>query len=340
MRMNSGTSFLSEKPVLVAGASGFVGSHIVRLLVSHGRKVRILVRKSSKLDALRNMPVEIHYGDVLDSVSLRKAMEGCGTVFYCVVAPRFWVTDVAAIYRNNVEGLLRAMEVALECRTERFIFTSTMGTLGLNPNGPVTEDIEFNWYDRAPAYIRARLAAEKMFLIYCREQHLPGIALCVANAYGPDDYQPTPQNEMLWKVANGEIRFVLDASSPTVDIRDVADAALLAEKYGAVGERYIIANEFISNKEFYAMATSQRGKKAPRLISRRLAYSLAWTVERIFRIIGKKDSIFSTDAVYLSNVFREMDNSKARQELLWSPRPLAETIKDATAWFAGRDNCH
>ncbi|MCK9563921.1 MAG: NAD-dependent epimerase/dehydratase family protein [Bacteroidales bacterium] len=325
------------KPVLVAGASGFMGSHITRLLVEQGRKVRVLLRKTSNRAALEGLPVEVHYGDVLDPASLRAAMDGCGSVFYSVVDPRFWLTDPTPIYRNNVEGLVNAMEAALACGIERFIFTSSMGTLGFNPNGPVTEDIPFNWRDQASPYILARLEAEERLLDYCRSRGLPGVALCVANTYGPQDYQPTPHNGMLWEIASGRAKATLDASAPCVDIRDAAGAALLAETRGRLGERYIIANEYISNRDFFTLAAAQCGNKPPRVIPLGLARCIAWIAERVLTLLGKKDFLLRTDAVFLSNAFKELDNSKARRELGWNPRPVAETIRDAVTWFAARE---
>jgi len=327
----------AERTVLVAGASGFVGSHITRLLVQSGRKVRVMLRPSSKVAALAGLDIEVVHGDVLDPASLRAAMQGCSTLFYSVVDPRFWLTDQTPIYRNNVEGLENAINAALETGIERFVFTSSIGTLGINPAGPVTEDIPFNWLDRAPPYIRARLEAENRFVAACRDRGLPGVALCVANTYGPDDYQPTPHNGMLWQTAKGTAKISVDVSQPTVDIRDVAQAALLAESRGRVGERYIIANEFVRNRDFLAMAAKHNGQNKPRFMPYSIAYAIAWIAERAARLTSRKDGLLTTDAIMLSNVFREMDSSKARCELGWTPRPLADTVRDAIDWFSAQE---
>ncbi|HEX6242937.1 MAG TPA: NAD-dependent epimerase/dehydratase family protein [Polyangiales bacterium] len=250
------------------------------------------------------------------------------------------MTDPTPIYRNNVEGLVNAMDMALACGIERFIFTSSMGTLGMNASGPVTEDIAFNWRDKASPYILARLEAETRFLAYCRDKGLPGVALCVANTYGPEDYQPTPHGKNLWQVASGKMKVALDAGAPTVDIRDVAQAALLAEQHGRTGERYIIANEFISNRDFFAIATAHLGNEPPRLVSLATAHRLAWVLERLLKLLRRKDFMLTTDAVYLSNAFQRMDNGKARRDLGWRPRPITETIRDALDWYALRERQH
>lgn len=336
MTSESQESERSAGRALVTGASGFVGSHTTRLLVEEGRSVRVLLRRTSQREALRGLPVETVIGDALDPASLRRAMEGCRTVFHCVVDPRFYLTDAAPLFRNNVDGLINSMDAALACGVERFVFCSTMGTLGRNPHGPVTEELPFNWHDKAPPYIRARRAAEDQFNVYCREKGLPGVALCIANTYGPEDYQPTPQGKMLWDVASGAMRFMWNAAQPTVDIRDAARAMLLAEQRGRVGERYIIANEYLSYAQLFGLVAREGGQPLPIVLPLALAYASAGLGERVLRLLGRKDYLVRADAVFLSIAFGELDSSKARRELGWQPRPMVETVRDAITWFRAR----
>lgn len=335
--MTIGKSDDLDRPVLVTGASGFLGSHVTRMLVQQGRKVRVLLRKTSSTEALKGLPVEIVHGDALDPESMRAAMQGCATVFYCVVDPRYYLTDPGPLFRNNVEGLVNGMDAALANGVDRFIFTSTMGTLGQNPDGPVTEEIAFNWLDKAPPYIRSRRQAEDRFNQYCREKGLPGVALCISTTYGPQDYQPTPQGQMLWDTSQGRTKVVWEAAQPIVDIRDAAEALLLAEKHGRVGERYIISNDYVSYRNFFALIAAQKGHAPPMVLPLSVAYAAAWLGEGLLKLLRRKDYFVSTDAVFLSIAFREMDSSKARRELQWSPRPTIETIRDSIAWFSERN---
>lgn len=318
---------------LVVGGSGFLGSHVARALAGQGRSVRVLVRHSSRLDALAELPVEVYYGDVLEPATLAAAMQGCETVFHCVVDTRAWLTDPAPLYRCNVEGLVNSMEAALKCGARRFVFTSSIATIGLNPDRPARESDAFNWADRAPAYVLSRVAAEEKLFGYCRDRGLPGVALCVANTYGPGDVQPTPHGRLLWQAASGKMPVALDCGSPCVDVRDAAQALLLAEEKGRVGERYIIAGSYLEQVELYGMAARQAGHRPPRRLPLGAAYAAAWCYQKAAGLLGRRDQQLCTDSVLLSHVFKEMDTRKAQAELGWRARPMAEAVADAVSWY-------
>lgn len=322
-----------EKPVLVVGANGFVGSHVTRQLVAAQRKVRVLVRKTSNTTAIDDLNVERHYGDVMDTESLKAAMQDCGSLFYCVVDTRAWLTDPAPLIRCNVDGLINAMDAALAQSIGRFVFTSTMGTIGIDKQNPVSEKDAFNWWDKAPPYIRSRVLAENKLLEYCYDKCLPAVAMCVANTYGPMDTQPTPHGGSLWHAATGKQGIALDCAAPTVDIRDAAQALLLAEQYGRAGERYIIANEFVSQADMYTLGANALGRKPPKTLNMSVARGIAAVSEVVNTLMRRKDYKLCRASVLLSEVFGPMDNTKAQQELGWQPRPFAETVTDAIDWF-------
>lgn len=328
------------KPVLVIGASGFMGSHIAHQLVAAGRSVRLMLRESSDQRPIQDLSADIVYGNVGDLDSLRTAMRGCASVFYNVVDTRAWLSDPAPLYRCNVDGLVNAMEAALDNGIERFLFTSSIATIGLNPNRPVAETDAFNWHDRAPHYILSRVGAEERFMQYCRDRGLPGITLCVANTYGPGDYQPTPHGKLLWEAANGKVPIALDCGAPTVDIRDAAQAVLLAEQHGQVGERYIIANTYMNQIDLFGMAAAEYGGKPPKRLPLWLAYTMAWLNELRAHITGERDFRLKRDTVLLSEVFKAMNNTKAITTLGWQPRPIEETVRDAVAWYAQQARRH
>lgn len=323
---------------LVIGASGFLGSHVVKALCTSQRSVRAMVRRNSNVSALEGLDCEICYGDVLDPESLLQAMKNCTTVFYCVVDTRAWLDDPAPLFRCNVDGLRNTMEAALANPIQKFIFTSSIATIGLHKNRKPNEQDAFNWHNSAPDYILSRVQAEDLLFDYCRTRQLPGIALCVANTYGPGDVQPTPHGKLLWAAARGSMQMAMDCGAPWVDIRDAADAMVLAETKGKIGDRYIIAAGYVTQPELYEKAAALMGNKKPTVMPLAVVYIVAWLSQTIGKLLGKKDIKLRVSSVKLAHIFADMDNSKAKRELGWQPRLLEETLKDAIQWFSTRKN--
>src|SRR5215471_6129686 len=116
---------------LVTGASGFVGSAVVRALLDSGEAVRAFVRPSSDRRNLDDLRVGIEVGDLRDRASLERAMKGCDTVYHVAADYRLWVPEPASMFEANVDGTRNVMEVAGNAGVRRVVYTSSVATLGL-----------------------------------------------------------------------------------------------------------------------------------------------------------------------------------------------------------------
>jgi dihydroflavonol-4-reductase len=319
--------------VLVIGASGFLGSHVTRQLVEQGRDVRILVRPSSDTNTTHDLDIERLRGDVFDPDYLAKAMRDCDVVYYCVVDTRAWLRDPAPLYRVNVEGLKTVLDVALQAGLKKFVYTSTFGTLGRREDGPSTEADEFNWYGDAPAYIRCRVDAENLFLAYCREKGLPGVACCIGNTYGPGDSAPTPHGDLVRQVALGRMPVYWHGGGPSLGVADAARGMLAAEMDGQNGERYAFAERWVTFRELFEMAATAAGTKAPELgLPDWLLYLSAGIASTIAGLLGK-DSKMSVASIKCSKLLPDVDASLARNTLHWTPQPIEESVREAVSYY-------
>ena len=315
------------------GASGFLGSHITKELVKQGRDVRILVRRSSDIRACRHLGIERFYGDVLDIQSLRDAMQGCDIVYHCVVDTRAWLRNPAPLYQVNVDGLKNSMDAALESGIQRFVYTSTFATIGRNPSGISSENDSFNWWDSAPEYVRCRVKAESTLLEYCQNKAFPGVVCCIGNTYGGEDFAPTPHGRLVRDAAKHHMPMYWNGGGPSVGIIDAAQAMILAESKGKVGERYIIAERWVGYKELFALAAKAAGVAPPKIhMPMFMMYAMAGISEVVTRMLGRENNM-SVSSIKCSSELVNTDNTKAMKELGWSPRPIEESIIDAVDFY-------
>ena len=321
---------------LVIGASGFLGSHIARQLVAAGEDVRVLIRTTSSTRAIADLNVDMRYGDIFDDDALRSAMVGCDVVYYCVVDARPWLRDPAPMYRTNVEGLRHVLDAAVQANLTRFVFTSSIATIGLVKSGLADERMPNNWLDVGGDYVRSRVEAENLVLQYHRDKGLPAVAMCVANTYGSGDYLPTPHGGLVAAAVRGKLPFyVKGAVAEVVGIDDAARALILAGERGRLGERYIVSERFMSAKEIYETACAAVDVEPPKFGVPLWAMSAMGTVAKLLARVCGKDTRFTPLSVRLMHVMSPLDHSKAVDELGWSPQPAIEAIAEAARFFRG-----
>jgi dihydroflavonol-4-reductase len=317
---------------LVIGASGFLGSHVVRQLVLTGEQVRIMVRRTSSTVGIDDLDVERSYGDIFDDDALRAAMNGCDDVYYCVVDARMWLRDPAPLFRTNVDGLRHVLDVASAAKLRKFVFTSTVGTLAIDNTRLVTEDDPHNW-DQGGAYIASRVAAEELLFSYAREKGLPAVALCISTTYGPRDWQPTPHGSALARVAAGAMPVNIDQQLEVVGIEDAARAMLLAAEHGTPGERYIISDCYLSSCEVNEIAARAVGVRPPSITVPKSVLFFAAKLNDVAARVLRKDLMLAEVGMQIAELMTPLDHSKAERELGWKPEPVADSIARAARWF-------
>lgn len=322
---------------LVMGASGNVGACVTRHLVAGGADVRVLLRKSSSTKGIDGLAVDRHYGDIFDTAQVAAAMSDRDVVYYCVVDTRAELRDPAPLFETNVKGLRNVLEVAAKAGLHRFVFLSTIGAIAIGEHGEtVDEDTPFNWADRAGSYIESRRQAEDLVFSYVANHGLPAVVTNVSNPYGPPDWQPR-QGMLVRLAALGKLPFyVRGVGAEVVGIDDVADALLLAAEKGRIGQRYIISERYMTQRELVTLAAGAVGARPPRTgIPMALVYAFAWLGETA-RPLLRRDLPIGRQSARLIALTSPASHAKATRELGWHPAPTEEFIRRAAQTFVDR----
>ena len=192
--------------ILITGASGFVGSAVLRKLIERGHEVRALVRPSSERRNLEGLPVHIVEGDLMAPETLKPAVEGCRGVFHVAADYRLWAPDPSGMFAANVDGTRAIMAAALEVGVERIVYTSSVATLGLLPGGqPADEDTPVLFEDMIGPYKQSKFLAEAEVRALVENGKLPVVIVNPSTPIGPRDIKPTPTGRMSDEAASGRM---------------------------------------------------------------------------------------------------------------------------------------
>jgi dihydroflavonol-4-reductase len=320
--------------VLVTGASGFVGSAVLRALCGRDLDVRALVRPSSSRANLEGVDCAAVVGDMRHVGDVSHALEGVRVLFHVAADYRLWARDPNDIIRANLEGTRTVMEAALARRVERIVYTSSVATLKA-PDRPVPVDETSPLADGEGigAYKRSKVAAERLVEQMVAEHGLPAVIVMPSTPIGPRDIKPTPTGRILVEAATGRIPAFVDTGLNLAHVDDVAAGHLQALDRGRIGERYILGGQDASLREMLAAIAHLAGRKAPTIsLPRGPLYPLAWVAEAVAQVTGK-EPMLTRDALRMASHHMFFTSAKAERELGYSARPYGEALADALAWF-------
>jgi dihydroflavonol-4-reductase len=296
--------------VFVTGASGFVGSHVVRALERGGASVRC------------------ERVDVLDPPGLERALRGCDAVVH-VAALYSYDADPRRLEAVNVDGTRNVLEAAARAGVTRVVHTSTAGTCGPVAGRPASEADRPPRWELSVPYKRTKLAAERLVLDAAR-RGLEAVVVNPTTPVGGGDRRPTPTGAMVAGVARGRIRaYVPSTGLNVVDVRDVAHGHVLALEHGRRGERYLLGGTDLLLRDLFATIAEIAGLTPPRL-------RVPYPVVRAAAALG----LANRNEVRLARLPMFFDSSKAERELGYAAGPvepaLARAVHEALADQAPR----
>lgn len=322
-------------PALVTGATGFVGSAVVRQLATAGVDVRALVRAGADTGNLAGLPpVELRHGDLTDAASLRAAVRGCRGVFHVAADYRLWAPDPTAMYAVNVTGTRDLLLAAAEAGVERIVYTSSVATLGTREDGsPADERTPVTFDEMIGHYKKSKFLAEDMARRLAADNGVPAVIVNPSAPLGPRDRRPTPTGRIILDAASGRMPAYMDTGLNVVHVDDVAAGHLLAFRHGVVGERYILGGEDMTLRDILTRVAALAGRTPPRLrLSQRALEPVARASELWARISGR-EPLLTVDGLRLSRKHMYFTSERARRELGYHSRPAAQAIADAVEWY-------
>lgn len=318
---------------LVTGATGFVGSAVVRALIKTGVDVRVFARRDSDFTNLQPYKVDGVFGDLRDKGSLHTALAGCRQVYHVAAHYALWARNPSIFYEVNVEGTRNLMEAARDAGTERIVYCSTIGAIGLPPDGGLgTEDTPVSLSQMAGHYKRSKFLAEQEVLRLASEG-LPVVIVNPSAPVGEGDVKPTPTGQVIVDFMKGRMPAFIETGMNLVDVDDVAVGHLLAMEKGRIGERYILGSKNLMLHEIFEILSTLTGIRAPTLKLPRLAVlPLAYLNQWLADLTGREPRI-PLEGVKMAKYKMHYDCSKAIRELGIPQTPPEIALGKAVRWF-------
>jgi dihydroflavonol-4-reductase len=321
---------------LVTGATGFLGSAVVRALLDRGEAVRVLVRRESDRRNIHGLDVELAEGNLNDPQSLRSAVKGCRALYHAAADYRLWVKDPKALYEINVTATRDLLLLASEAGIERIVYTSSVATLGREPSGrPADEQTPVTIDDMTGHYKRSKFLAEEDVKRLVRDEKIPVVIVNPSTIIGPRDIRPTPTGRMVEEAARGKIPAFVDTGLNVVHVEDVATGHVQAYEHGQIGERYVLGGDDMMLREILEEIASLVGRSPPRIrLPRGAVLPVAYVAEFAARIRGSRaEPLVTVDGLKMSKTFMFFSSEKARKAIGYSPRPAREALADAVEWL-------
>lgn len=316
--------------VLVTGANGFLASNIIRELIRRNIEVRGMIRSGSNLKSIEGLYIELFEGEIINSLDVMNAVQGCDIIIHTAANTSQYYSDPMPLYPVNVNGTINVIEAAKKHRIKRLIFTSTVNTIGLDINRNSKEDNLSSLY-RKSGYALSKFKAEELIIKETNLGNLDAIIVEPSFMIGAFDAKPSSGRIFLYFLKSSIVLYPPGGKN-FIDVTCVATAICNSITEGKCGEKYVLAGENLSFRDFVHLLYQVENKKTLKIEIPSFFLILSGIVGSLLRFIGVSTELDYYNAVILTK--KELLSGEEAEETLLMPKTnVTKAIKDAIVWY-------
>ncbi len=317
--------------ILITGATGFIGSNLVRRLYNGKDKI-ISFANIPNHPFLEGLNIKKIMGDIMDYDAVLKAIKGCDYVYHLAASSINGFQHKETLFGTNIEGTENVMKACLENKVKKVVHTSSCSVLGFtnSPEIKLTEENNMDFKDNY--YGQSKSLGEDVVRKYVAKG-LNATIVNPASVFGAGEIEPL---ELVKSISKGRIKFTFPSGTTLVAVADIIEGMVLAMKKGRNGERYILADEYMSFKGMYNVIADLLKKPRIKFELPKLTYFPLYTLGAIFDSFNI-NLFLSKETIRFCYHYRNWDSSKAKKELEWTPKTsYKEAVRQALDYYKGR----
>ncbi|HAZ32114.1 MAG TPA: epimerase [Dehalococcoidia bacterium] len=317
--------------IAVTGATGHIGNVLARELLARGEEVRTVIPPSEDTIPLEGLRVEMVEGDIRDVDSLTRAFKGADVVYHLAGIISILPGKSRLLHQVNVMGTRNVVQACLRSSVRRLVYTSSIHAFVEPPRvidetTPIDPDKVIGEYARSKA--QATLEVLKGI-----KNGLDAVMVFPSGVLGPYDFRPSEMGQLIVDFVRGKLKMYVDGAYNFVDVRDVAQGHILACEKGPAGEGYILSNARVTVRDLLSILEETTSIRAPSFKAPPWLAQFAARFTPLYCALTKTRPRVTTYSLYTLASNCLMSNEKARRQLGYSPRPIAESIEDSIKWF-------
>ena len=318
--------------VAITGATGHIGGLIVRELQARNYAIKALVRSTDQ-KSLEGLPIEYIKGDLNDQDALKQLMASCDYLIHAAAVISIDGDMKGLVHKTNVDGTRAVMEAAKAAGIKRVIHLSSVHAYHQKPIHEILDEQRELVPDPTFAYDRSKREGQQIALSYASAE-MEVLAVNPTSVLGPFDFKQSKLGQAIINMHSGKLPFVFAGGFDFCDARDIAHAVVNALHQGRSGEAYLLGGSYHSLTEFATTLAEVSGKKSKPIALHPFIARLGLPFIKGLAIVTKQEPLYTNEAIVaVTDGNRHISHAKASAELNFSPRPLADSLRDTVEWF-------